>query len=103
MHTYTESKSRSSNTPHTNNLPTRKKPDEITREIIELATSLKNYTFEVSISNITARNYQHRRKTIAVNHELKELCKKKSRNLIDHGKIIKFNIKYVNGSKLHLK
>lgn len=72
----------------TNDLPIKKKSDEITKEIMELATSVKNHACEVSISNLTARNDHHRRKAIAVNNELKELCKEENINLIDHGKTI---------------
>ena len=62
------------------------------------------YIYEVSISNIVVRNEQHRRKTIKVNCELKELWRKKTKkiktNLIDQREII--IIKQVNGLKLHL-
>ena len=72
----------------TNDLPIKKKSDKIAKEIMELATSVKNHACEVSISNLTARNDYHCRKAIAVNNELKELYKEENINLIDHGKTI---------------
>ena len=54
----------------TNDLPTRRKPDVIAEDIIQLALKLKTNSCDVSRSNIVARNDQYRKKASAVNHKL---------------------------------
>ena len=54
----------------------------------------------MSISNIVARNDQHRKNASAVNHKLKDLCKEKNLHYIDHSNYI--NTRHLNGSKLYL-
>ena len=58
----------------TNDLPTRRQPDVIAKDIIQLALKLKTNSCDVSISNIVARNDQYREKASAINHKLKDLC-----------------------------
>ena len=53
-----------------NDLPTRRKPDVIAEDIIQLALKLKTNSCDVSRSNIVARNDQNRKKASAVNHKL---------------------------------
>ena len=83
-----------------NDLPTRRQPDVIAKDIIQLALKLKTNSCDVSISNIIARNDQYRKKASAVNHKLKDLCKEKNLHYIDHSSSI--NTRHLNGSKLHL-
>ena len=54
----------------------------------------------MSVSNITVRNDQHRKKVVEVNIVLKELCKEKKLYFINHEK--KITVKHLNGSKLQL-
>ena len=84
----------------TNDLPTRKNPDEIAKSIVQLASALKTKSCDVSISSITARSDQYRKKAIEVNKELKNLCLENNLYMIGHG--ITINTRHVNGSKLHL-
>ena len=48
----------------TNFLCTSKKPEEIAERIIVLALSLKIDAFDISVSDIKARNEQYRRKAL---------------------------------------
>ena len=57
-----------------NDLPTQKIPDEIKKSTVPLASVLKTKSCDVSISGITSRNDEHRKKAIEVNKELKNLC-----------------------------
>ena len=84
----------------TNDLASSKKSNEIAESIIALAKNLKTDTCNVSISNITIRDDQYKKKASEVNKSLKELCKKYNFNLIIHDNTI--TIKHLNGSKLHL-
>ena len=83
-----------------NDLPTRRQPDVIAKDIIQLALKLKTNSCDVSISNIVARNDQYRKKASAVNHKLKDSCKEKSLHYIDHSNSI--SARHLNGSELHL-
>ena len=74
--------------------------DEIAKSVVRLASALKTKSCEVSISSITARSDQYRRKAVEVNKELKNLCLENNLFLIDHGNTI--NTRHVNGSKLLL-
>ena len=84
----------------TNNLPTRKTPNEIAKRIVLLALALKTKSHDVSILSLTARSDQYCKKAIKVNKKLKNLCLENNLYLIDHGSII--NTMYINGSKLNL-
>ena len=82
----------------TNDLPTRKNPDEIAKSIVQLASALKTKSCGVPISSITARSDQYRKKAIEVNKELKNLSLENNLYLIDHGSTINTR----HESKLHL-
>ena len=84
----------------TNDLPSRRQPDVIAEDIIQLALKLKTNSCDVSISNIVTRNDQYKKKASAVNDKLKNLCKEKNLHYIDHSNSI--DTRHLNGSKLHL-
>ena len=65
-----------------------------------IALKLKSDTCQVSVSNLTTRNDQYRKKALEVNQHLKVLCREKNINIIDHGNTI--TIRHLNGSRLHL-
>ena len=60
----------------TNDVPTKKAPEQIAENIANLAIKLKR-NCDVSISSITARNDQYQKKAADVNRELKEKCREK--------------------------
>ena len=80
----------------------KKESAEISSAIVELALKLKSNTFsfsfqcQISVSNLTTRNDQYRKKTLEVNQHLKVLCREKNMNIIDHGNTI--TISHLNGS-----
>ena len=76
----------------TNDLPTRKNPDEIAKSIVQLASALKTKSCGVPISSITARSDQYRKKAIEVNKELKNLCLENNLYLFHHGSTINTNM-----------
>ena len=82
-----------------NDLPTIKSPEEITNELIELATDLKTTENEVIVSSIVTRNDKHNEKGIKVNKLLKIKCSELSLGFIDNSNI---GIKHLNNSGLHL-
>ena len=53
-------------------IPTKKAPEQITENIVNLAMKLKR-NYDVSISGNTERNDQHHKKAADVNQEFKEL------------------------------
>ena len=53
----------------TNDLPTRKTPDEIAKNIVQLTSALKTKSCDVSIASITARNDHYRKKAIKDNKD----------------------------------
>ena len=69
----------------TNDVPTKKAPEQIAENIVNLAIKLKRKC-DVSISSITARNDQYQRKAADVNRVLKEKCREKKLQFLDHGK-----------------
>ena len=71
-----------------NDLPTRRQPDFIAEDIIQLALNSKTNSCDVLISNIV------------VNHKLNDLCKEQSLHHVQHSNSI--NTRHLNGSKLHL-
>ena len=84
----------------TNDLSSKKESAEISSAIVYLALKLKSDTCQVSVSKLTTRNDQYRKKTFDVNQHLKVLCREKNINIIDHGNTI--TIRHLNGSRLHL-
>ena len=60
-----------------NGVPTKKAPEQIAENIVNLAIKLKR-NCDVSISSITARNDEYQKKAADVNRELKEKCREKS-------------------------
>ena len=60
----------------TNDAPTKKAPEQIAENIINLAIKLKR-NCDVSISGITARIVQYQKKAADLNRELKEKCREK--------------------------
>ena len=65
----------------------------IAKEIVDLATSLKNNQHDVSVSNIILRtdNSKLNAKRCEVNRILSQLCQERNMYLIDHSKKIKPN------------
>ena len=82
-----------------NDVPTKKAPEQIAENIVNLAIKLKR-NCDVSISSITARNDQYQRKSADVNRVLKEKCREKKLQFLDHGNTI--TVRHLNASKLHL-
>ena len=83
----------------TNDLPTIKSPEEITNEIIELATDLKTTENDVIVSSIITRNDKHNAKGTKVNELLKIKCSELSLEFIDNSNI---GIKHLHNSGMHL-
>ena len=83
----------------TNDVPTKKAPEQIAENIDNLAIKLKR-NCDFSISSITARNDQYQRKAADVNRVLKEKCREKKLQFLDHGNTI--TVRHLNASKLHL-
>ena len=86
----------------TNDLNSNQTSEVIAREIVDLATSLKNNQHGVSVSNIILRtdNSKLNAKRCKVNRILSQLCHERNIYLIDHSKKIKPN--HLNKGKLHL-
>ena len=84
----------------TNDLPSHKVSAKITSDIMDLVLKLESDACQVSVSNVTTRNDQHREKALEVNQHLKVLCREKNINVIDNGNTI--TVRHLNGSKLHL-
>ena len=84
----------------TNDIPSDKDAGDIAKSIVDLATSAKSPTCDVSLSNIITRKDKYQHKPQEVNNPLKEMCRNKNINLIDHSKNIKHQ--HLNKSKLHL-
>ena len=61
----------------TNDVPTKKAPEQIAENIANLAIKLKR-NCDVSISSITARNDQYQKKAADVKQVLKEKCREKN-------------------------
>ena len=86
----------------TNDLNSSQTSEVIAKEIVDLATSLKNNQHDVSVSNIILRtdNSKLNAKRYEVNRILSQLCHERNIYLIDHSKKIKPN--HLNKGKLHL-
>ena len=77
-------------------------PELIEKSIVDLATTLKDNSHDVSVSNIRLRgdNSNLNEKGCEVNARLTEMFKERKLNLINHSKQIKPN--HLNRGKLHL-
>ena len=84
----------------TNDIPSNKNSEDIANSIIELVLSAKSESCDASISNIVVRKDRHQNKCQEVKDHLKEKCREKNINLIDHSKNIK--PQHLNKSRLHL-
>ena len=86
----------------TNDLNTERSPELIAKSIVDLATTLKGNSRDLSVSNIIVRgdNSNLNEKECEVNAHLTEMCKKRTLNLINHSKKTKPN--HLNRGKLHL-
>ena len=86
----------------TNDLNTERSPELIAKSIVDLATTLKGNSRDISVSNITVRtdNSNLNEKGSEVNTHLTDMCKERKLNLINHSKKIKPN--HLNRGKLHL-
>ena len=86
----------------TNDLNSNQTSEVIAKEIVDLATSLKNNQHDVSVSNIILRtdNSKLNAKRCEVNRILSQFCHERNVYLIDHSKKIKPN--HLNKGKLHL-
>ena len=84
----------------TNDLDTERSPKLIAKAFVDLATTLKGNSCDVSVSNITVRtdNSNLNEKGCEVNAHLTEMCKERKLNLINHSKNIKPN--HLNQGKL---
>ena len=83
----------------TNDVTTKQDLQQIAESIINLAVKIKK-NCDVSISSITARNNKYLRKAADVKRYLKDMCRKKNLDFINHGNAI--TVRYLNASKLHL-
>ena len=83
----------------TNDVPTKKAPEQIAENIANLAIKLKR-NCAVSISSITARNDQYQKKAVDVNRELKEKCREKNLQFLNHRNTI--TVRHLNASKFRL-
>ena len=83
----------------TNDVTTKQDPQQIAESIINLAVKIKR-NCDVSISSITARNDKYLRKATDINKNLKDRCREKNFNFINHGNAI--TVRHLNASKLHL-
>ena len=84
----------------TNDVLSEKIPQVITQSIVDLAKTVANDNFQVTVSNIVPRNDQWSKKVYEVNKVLLNLCKDVNTPFISHSSIdAKRNL---NNSKLHL-
>ena len=87
----------------TNGLNTERLCELIAKSFVDLATTLKGNSLDVSVSNIIVRTDNTNlidEKGCEVNAHLRELCKERKLNLINHSKKIKPN--HLNRGKSHL-
>ena len=84
----------------TNDVLSEKIPQVITQSIVDLAKTVANDNFQVTVSSIVPRNDQWSKKVYEVNKVLLNLCKDVNTPFISHSSIdAKRNL---NNSKLHL-
>ena len=76
-----------------NNLIMERSPELLAKSIVDLATTLKGNSRDVSVSNILVcnNNINLNGKGCEVNAHLTEMCKERKLNLINHSKNIKTN------------
>ena len=84
----------------TNDLRSDKGAEEICKNIIKLATFLKEDENDVIISGIIGRNDDYNLKGEKVNESLKSLCSENNIGFINNNNICKS--RHINGSGLHL-
>ena len=72
-----------------NDVSSNKTPETIAKSILDLATSSKSTTCDISLSNILTKKDKHQQKGQEINSYLKELCKEFNIRYIDHEKSIK--------------
>ena len=75
----------------TNDLITERSPELITKSIVDLTTTLKGNSCDVSVSNmiVHTNNSNLNEKGCEVNGHITEMCKERKLNLINHSKKIK--------------
>ena len=84
----------------TNDVLSEKIPQVIAQSIVDLAKTVANDNFQVTVSSIVPRNDQWSKKVYEVNKVLLNLCKDVNTPFISHSSIdAKRNL---NNSKLHL-
>ena len=83
-----------------NDVSSNKTPETIAKSILDLATSSKSTTCDISLSNILTKKDKHQQKAQEINSYLKELCKEFNIRHIDYEKSIK--PQHLNKSRLHL-
>ena len=84
----------------TNDLVSDRSLDLIVKSIVDVASSMKNESHDITVSNIITRAYHLKEKANEVNDYLSKLCMERNIYLIDHSKTLKTH--HLNGSKLHL-
>ena len=84
----------------TNNLRDNKKPEEIAKEILNLALKIKTEENDVMISGIAPRTDNLDKKREEVNKKLKMFCEEANLEFISNSNLS--NITHLNGSGLHL-
>ena len=82
-----------------NDVLTKKAPEQIAENIANSAIKLKR-NCDASISSITARNDQYQKKAVDVNRELKEKCREKNLQFLNHRNTI--TVRHLNASKFRL-
>lgn len=80
-------------------VPTKKNPEQIVENIVNLTIKLKR-SCNVSISGITAKTDQYQSKAADINQKLKEKCREKNLQFLNHGNTIMEW--HLNASKLHI-
>ena len=72
----------------TNDLNTERSPELKVKSIVDIATTLKGDSRNISVFNIIARtdNMNLNEKECEVNTDLKDMCKERKFNLINHSK-----------------
>ena len=67
--------------------PPKKNPEQIVENIVNLTIKLKR-SCNVSISGITAKTDQYQSKAADINQKLKEKCREKNLQFLNHGNTI---------------
>ena len=69
---------------YTNDLSSNTPAELLAESIVELASTLKSVSCNVTISNVTMGNDKHRKKVVQVNQDLKKLCQERNFQMINH-------------------